>query len=127
MSDDALLFSLDEVTGIPANPAQDVIDDETQGRELCEDSTNERLTDLHNKLDRAQQQFRVYREAVDRILECRWSNGDSRPGLSEGNAQQFESADRLAKDESHYFTSYSYNGWPLQEVNCVELMMLRDT
>ena len=127
LADDALLFSLDEVTSTPANPSQDIIDNGAQGRGLLEDSTCERLTELHNELDRVKQQFGAYREAVDKTLECRWSNQDSGPGLSEGNAQQFETADRLIKDESHYFTSYSYNGWLLREVRCVQLMMHRDT
>ena len=127
LEDDALLFSLEEVTGTPAIPSEDTIDNEAQGRGSPKDSTYKRLTDLHNELDRVQHQFRAYREAVDKTLERRWSNQDSGPRLSEDNAQQFESADRLAKDESHYFTSYSYNGRPLREVKCRELMMRRDT
>ena len=108
LSDDALLFSLDEVMGTPAIPSQDNVDNEAQGRGSPEAGTYKRMTELHNELDRVQQQFRAYRETVDKTLECRWINQG--PGLSEGNAQQSESADRLAKDESHYFNSYSYNG-----------------
>ena len=116
LADDALLFGLEEATGTPAIPSQDILDNEAQGRGSPIDSTYKRLTELHSELDRVQHQFRAYREAVDQTLECRWSDQDSGPGLSEGNAQQAESADRLAKDESHYFTSYSYNGWPLREI-----------
>ena len=125
--DDALLFSLDEVMGTPAESSQDIVKDEAQGRGSPEDNAYNRMTELHNELDRVQQQFRAYREAVDKTLDCRWSNQETGSGPSEANTQQFESVDRLAKDESHYFTSYSHNGWPFGELKYLELMMRRNT
>jgi len=109
LEDDALLFSLDDLPG--------VMEDEQRpnGKEASIDSGElvSRVSELEGELRRIQLQFDNYRASVSETLDDRW-NEKGMPGTS--GAVRIEKEER--DDDSHYFSSYSYNGssppqWPL--------------
>ena len=102
LEDDALLFSLDELPDI-TNGVQSV-GVEGEGTGVLRDSGAlvARVSELEEELRRVQLQFENYRATVSDTLDERWKTGLLG---STGPAEQ-EKRD----DDSHYFTSYSYNG-----------------
>jgi len=98
LEDDALLFSLDDLP--------DVMDD-GQGANLdkgkgVSDNSGElvaRVSELEEDLRRIQLQFDNYRATVSETLDERWNTKTA-------EAEKEEKRD----DDSHYFSSYSYNG-----------------
>lgn len=89
--DDSLLFSLDELPHEPISKSNDV-----------PDQLLARVVELEEELQKSQSQFADYRETVKRTLDERWS---------EGTLNSSAMADRGKRDDdSHYFSSYSYNG-----------------
>lgn len=94
LEDDALLISLDDLPEILR-----AADGDTEG------STNlvARVSELEEELRRIQSQFEDYRTTVKQTLDDRWA--DKTSGSSDGVAKA-EKRD----DDSHYFSSYSYNG-----------------
>lgn len=99
LEDDALLFNLDDLppaTGIGAEPA-------TNDHNLLA-----RVADLEEELRKTQFQFEDYRNVVKRTLDDRWN--DSATGQS--TTPQKAPVEKR-DDDSHYFTSYSYNGMSL--------------
>lgn len=95
LEDDALLFSLDE---LPDVVAQENVQDPGQ--------LVARVSELEEELRRIQSQFDNYRATVTETLDERWNDKSStKPSGSEDKAKE-EKRD----DDSHYFTSYSYNG-----------------
>lgn len=102
LEDDALLFNLDDLPEVTTGTAK--------GKEVATDSGHlvARVSELEEELRRIQSQFDDYRVTVTRTLDERWNdkftNGPSTPA----NAEKEEKRD----DDSHYFSSYSYNGQP---------------
>ncbi len=88
MEDDALLFNLDELPEAAA-PAQD-------------NDLLKRVAELEEELRQTQKKFGDYRDVVAKTLDERWMD-NSAPATGEKTEEKRD-------DDSHYFTSYSYNG-----------------
>lgn len=105
LEDDALLFSLDELPEVteeasPSNEESSSKDSANSGSLVA------RVSELEEELRRIQNQFDNYRTTVSETLDDRWNDkSSSGPSKSEPEAKE-EKRD----DDSHYFTSYSYNG-----------------
>ncbi len=97
LEDDAVLFNLDDLS--------DVAEDAQKGKGATSDSGElvTRVSELEEELRRIQLQFNNYRETVSETLEDRWNTKDSKSSKEDKEERD---------DDSHYFTSYSYNGEP---------------
>jgi protein arginine N-methyltransferase 3 len=94
LEDDALLFSLDDLpeiedSGAPAIKSDSIV----RPVELVA-----RVSELEEELRRMQTQFDNYRATVSQTLDDRWNTGAT------------EKEEEKRDDDSHYFSSYSYNG-----------------
>jgi protein arginine N-methyltransferase 3 len=103
LEDDALIINLDD---LPETSTQGGVSESINGKGVTSSSGElvSRISELEEELKRMQSQFDNYRETVKQTLDDRW-NEKSTGGTSAG-AQKEEKRD----DDSHYFTSYSYNG-----------------
>jgi protein arginine N-methyltransferase 3 len=120
LEDDALLISLDDLPEIGPMASEDV---EGKGKEVTIDSGRlvARVSELEEELRRIQSQFDDYRETVKQTLDDRWNNKSaSGPSVSTEPVKE-EKRD----DDSHYFSSYSYNGQFCFEVSCHILTLSR--
>lgn len=110
LEDDALLFSLDDLPNTASATSAN-----TPPKAMSGDVSSEllaRVTELEEELRRTQFQFSDYRDTVKHTLDDRWNDqraGEDLPKLSD----QGEKRD----DDSHYFSSYSYNGMFLLSSN----------
>ncbi|KFY26342.1 hypothetical protein V493_04156 [Pseudogymnoascus sp. VKM F-4281 (FW-2241)] len=104
LQDDALLFNLDDLP--PASKQSD---------EPAADDRNllVRVAELEEELRKTQFQFEDYRSVVKKTLTDRWNDNstDQSAAVAEPPAER--------DDDSHYFTSYSYND--------IHETMLKDT
>lgn len=102
LEDDALLFSLDELP--------DVVEPEVlnKGKGVVKDPEQlvARVSELEEELRRIQVQFDNYRATVTETLDERWNDKSTAKASGSENKMKEEKRD----DDSHYFTSYSYNG-----------------
>lgn len=101
LEDDALLFSLDDLPDVEVKG-----ETEEKGKSI-ETGSGElvaRVSELEEELRRIQSQFDDYRTTVKQTLDDRW-NDKAASGPS-GSTEKKEKRD----DDSHYFSSYSYNG-----------------
>lgn len=96
LQDDALLFNLDDLP--PAGK---------QGDEPVADDRNllARVAELEEELRKTQFQFEDYRSVVKKTLTDRWNDNST-----DQNSAHPKPAAEKRDDDSHYFTSYSYNG-----------------
>ena len=117
LEDDALLIGLDDVIGETSGdrPTTNGHEDGavTNGKV---DGTLSRIAELEGELQRLQSQFLEYRETVKRTLDDRWSEKEDTQ-LSHSNGvdssapvEEASGTSTKRDDDSHYFTSYSYNG-----------------
>ena len=107
LENDALLYSM-----------EDVVED-VSGREMHPDDENftpltaenigaeRRIVELRGELQHLQAQFDDYRQTVSNTLDVRWDSDETSSGPS---LQDTNNKDPAKDDDSHYFTSYSYNG-----------------
>jgi type I protein arginine methyltransferase len=102
LEDDALLFNLDELPEVLESSSGT-----GKGKEVAVDSGHlvARVSELEEELRRIQSQFDDYRTTVKETLDERW-NDKSTNGPSRSGTEKEEKRD----DDSHYFSSYSYNG-----------------
>lgn len=107
LEDDALLFNLDELPEV-----QETTAGTGNGKEAAADSGYlvARISELEEELRRIQSQFDDYRITVKQTLDERW-NEKSASGLSGSGNVEVEKEEKR-DDDSHYFSSYSYNGQP---------------
>lgn len=105
LEDDALLFSLDDLSSSQA-------EDESVVKDTGEISAQEKITELEKQLDSARHQFHVYQLQVEETLEKRWNEaeGTSRPKASVSTIKDGETKSDGIDFEGDYFESYSYNG-----------------
>lgn len=99
LEDDALLFNLDELPEASGEP-------EILGQGKPVEGSSQllaRVAELEEELRKTQLQFSDYRSTVSRTLDERWNEGLA---SSADEASKEEKRD----DDSHYFSSYSYNG-----------------
>ncbi|MCJ1224960.1 hypothetical protein MMC12_001607 [Toensbergia leucococca] len=116
LENDALLYSM-----------EDVVED-VSGREMHPDDENftpltaenigaeRRIVELRGELQHLQAQFDDYRQTVSNTLDVRWDSDETSSGPS---LQDTNNKDPAKDDDSHYFTSYSYND--------IHEVMLKDT
>ncbi|KAJ5887922.1 hypothetical protein N7495_007963 [Penicillium taxi] len=99
LEDDALLYSLDDVTEEQAESAAPTSEAERKVVELQED------------LERLQLQFSEYRTAVQKSMEDQLNKEDD-DKLDPKNAtvSKFANANRISEADEDYFASYAYNG-----------------
>ena len=105
LEDDALIINLDDLSESQSNLQQGEAGT-AKGNEVPA-STGElvsRISELEEELRRIQSQFDNYRETVKQTLDDRW-NDKPITGPSASTKKE-EKRD----DDSHYFSSYSYNG-----------------
>jgi protein arginine N-methyltransferase 3 len=102
LEDDALLFSLDELPDVVESSSGGV--DKGKGVDRDSGELVSRVSELEEELRMMQVQFDNYRATVTETLDERWNSKDTN-GPSSG-AEKEEKRD----DDSHYFSSYSYNG-----------------
>lgn len=97
LEDDALLFNLDD---LPVSRTQHKMADEGVAGSSA---VLARVAELEEELRRTQSQFSEYREKVKQTLDERWNEN-----AAVTKQQTVKQDDR--DDDTHYFTSYSYNG-----------------
>lgn len=96
LEDDAVLFNIDELSVIQdCNRQVSHTSDPLTSPPLVA-----RIAELEEELRRTQSQFVEYRETVKATLEDRWNEEQT------GNPEAIGQRD----DDTHYFSSYSYNG-----------------
>ena len=100
LEDDALLFSLDELPDVMEGVQS------TNGKEVANGSVElvSRVSELEEELRRIQLQFDNYRASVSETLDDRWNEKGASESVGTGQEEKRD-------DDSHYFSSYSYNGW----------------
>jgi len=102
LEDDALLFSLDELPDVVENTLGSL--GKGKGAERDSRALVSRVSELEEELRMMQVQFDNYRTTVKETLDERWNSKDI-AGPTSGTVKE-EKRD----DDSHYFSSYSYNG-----------------
>jgi protein arginine N-methyltransferase 3 len=106
LEDDALLFSLDDLPEITEHVQSS--NDQPKGQEVASASGSlvARVSELEEELRRIQLQFDNYRATVSDTLDDRWNDK-----VTSGQPKsESEPKEEKRDDDSHYFTSYSYNG-----------------
>jgi type I protein arginine methyltransferase len=101
LEDDALLFSLDDLPDVMEGVQVG------NGKEATTDSGElvSRVSQLEEELRHIQLQFDNYRASVSETLDERWNE----KGLSQSSGAAGTEQEKR-DDDSHYFSSYSYNG-----------------
>lgn len=100
MEDDALLYSLDDIT-------EDQDEDAGPGAEA-----DRQVLELQEDLERLQTQFSEYRLAVQKSLEEQLSKEDDKLDSSTSVARP---KSKIQEADSDYFVSYAYNGGYIQK------------
>ena len=111
LEDDALLYSLGDI--IEENDSRGCRNKNGNVVYSTRDSKIAAvlITELRDELQRLQQEFVAYRSDVVRVLDSKWSENQTSLSTLEKDSPQNEPASIPSKDnDSHYFTSYSYNG-----------------
>lgn len=120
LEDDALLIGLDDVIGgITDENATTNAHGDGGATDSKVDGTLSRVTELEGELQRLQSQFLEYRETVKKTLDDRWNDKEDALLPTANGVRSSAAADGAPSmpakrdDDSHYFTSYSYNGTSL--------------
>jgi protein arginine N-methyltransferase 3 len=105
LEDDALIINLDDLPESQSG-LQKGGSTTSKGKEVLGSAGDlvSRISELEEELRRIQYQFDNYRETVKQTLDDRWNDKPS-TGLPSSTRKE-EKRD----DDSHYFSSYSYNG-----------------
>ena len=108
LEDDALLYSLDDI--------DDLDDDGVDGYQPREPSTDKRVAELQDELERLQVQFSEYRLAVQKSMEEQLSGEDEKLATAGPSARELG---KVEDADSDYFSSYSFNGTSARELCCL--------
>lgn len=107
LEDDALLYSLDDISGEKQSDSS--VAAEGKGQE-----TDKRVLELQEELERLQGQFADYRSAVKRSMDKDLEKKEQ--GLPESEEGE---SNKVRAEESNYFTSYAYNSmWNAAFIPC---------
>lgn len=109
LEDDALLYSLDDLEDGEGNQ-RDKQPATAEASEAGETSTVTKVIELQEQLQRLHEQFTEYRLAVSKTLDDRWNREESVSTPETRGRSQANGERSIRDDDSHYFTSYSYNG-----------------
>jgi protein arginine N-methyltransferase 3 len=109
LEDDALLFSLDDLSD--ELPVTESTAPAESGKEQ-ETSSADRIAELERQLQTVSSQFSEYRHQVEETLEKRWNDaeGTSRSKQSTSTENAGDAKPEGIDFEGDYFESYSYNG-----------------
>jgi type I protein arginine methyltransferase len=103
LEDDALLFNLGDLPEIS-------LEQKSANSEYVEGDGSAKLltrvVELEEELRKTQSQFSEYRSTVIQTLDQRWKDASTGTDANIPKEAQEEKRD----DDSHYFSSYSYNG-----------------
>lgn len=112
LEDDALLYSLDDINEcietreLPTrNGNSKISSSEDDGA-----GTVGRVVELEKTLHRLQQEYRNYRETVDKTLNHRWHSTEDASFSANRAAKSINGTPLLQDNDSYYFSSYSTNG-----------------
>ncbi|KAH8601357.1 putative ribosomal protein arginine N-methytransferase rmt3 [Bisporella sp. PMI_857] len=105
LEDDALLISLDDLPELPS--------ESERNKAEAPSALAARVAELEEELRRIQTQFDNYRSTVEETLDERWNDKSKGPGPAPDEKEE------KRDDDSHYFSSYSYND--------IHEVMLKDT
>lgn len=94
LEDDALLYSLDDISA------------EQTEEEVPGSNADRRVMELQEELERLQMQFSDYRTAVQQSLEDQLNKEDEK---LQPDTPTKKSADKTEEVDADYFSSYSYN------------------
>lgn len=113
LEDDAVLYSIDDVVGDIDNMKSPAINGSGNGLTSEDDgsSATNRIAELQKELERLQTQFSDYRETVNETLDNRWNSSDDASKLANGTGKSNDETQQPRDDDTHYFSSYSTNGW----------------
>lgn len=98
LEDDALLYSLDDLT-------EEAGEDNTPGS-----VSERRVIELQEDLERLQSQFSEYRLAVQKSLADQLSKDDETLDSNGVTSSSTVAANRASEIDADYFASYAYNG-----------------
>lgn len=114
---DALIINLDDLPESQGGTQEDA----DKGKEVSNSSGQlvSRISELEDELKRMQSQFDNYRETVKQTLDDRW-NDKTISGPSSALKEEVK-----RDDDSHYFSSYSYNGQSFVQFPCAASNDLR--
>lgn len=98
LEDDAVLFTLDDLPEV-AGAEDSEENDKAKRMEKDPAALVTRVSELEDELRRVQLQFESYQNTVKETLDKKW---DEKSGP--------EKEEKERDDDSHYFSSYSYNG-----------------
>lgn len=125
LADDPLLYSLNEIVEsvritkkLKINGVMESIekDGETDANgtqatsSKREDSALDRVHKLEEELKRLQRNFAEYREVVDKTLENRWNSTEDTSSTTDVSIRSRGKITVPRDDDTHYFSSYSFNG-----------------
>jgi protein arginine N-methyltransferase 3 len=102
LEDDAVLFTLDDLPEVVEIHDEVNVQDKGKGVERDSGSLIARVSELEEELRKVHSQFSDYRDTVKTTLDKKWNEASA----NESAAPIEEKRD----DDSHYFSSYSYNG-----------------
>lgn len=109
LEDDALLYSVDDLEDGEGN-REDGQPATVEASGAVATSAITMVIELQEQLQRLQEQFTEYRLAVNKTLDDRWNREETVSTPETGGRRQPNGVMALRDDDSHYFTSYSYNG-----------------
>ena len=109
VEDDALLYSLDDLEDEDGKQKKGP-PETAKASEAAESSAVIRVIELQEQLQRLQEQFAEYRLAVSKTLDNRWNKEEAISMSANRGLSQPNGVAAVRDDDSHYFTSYSYNG-----------------
>ena len=110
LEDDALLYSLgDIVKEIDHRDGSNAHGNGVYSQD--NKSPTSLIYELRDELQRLQQEFVAYRNDVAKVLDKKWNDSQAGSPTPEEVTRQNDAPPIPPKDnDSHYFTSYSYNG-----------------
>lgn len=128
LEDDALLFSLDDISPSTQQGDYSLASGELTG---ANSSPEARIAELERQLQNVQSQYKEYRHQVEETLEKRWTDESVGKSPTSADAQSGK-----PDYDGNYFDSYSYNGnWTqlihdtIQQLTMTDIheTMLKDT
>ncbi|KAJ5155730.1 protein arginine methyltransferase RmtB [Penicillium capsulatum] len=96
LEDDALLYSLDDITEQGENETQD-------------NNAEARVSQLQEELERLQLQFSEYRSAVQKSMDDQLTKEDEKLDTAAA-MNPSKASHKIQEADADYFTSYAYNG-----------------
>jgi len=112
LEDDALLYSLEDVTGDIEASKDSVMNGDKMGD--YDYSATERVAELEEELQSTLAAFEEYKDMVSKALDKQWKSDTGSTLSSSADSMSYIGASAPKDDDSHYFNSYSYNGKSMQ-------------